>query len=228
MSTEPYATLNLGHAVGDDPEAVQENHLRAARALSVSVHQFVSPHQVHGASVAVVGKDHLGTVQPAVDALVTTAPRVTLLMRFADCAPVVFFDRVRGVVGIAHAGWRGVAAGVVQATVCALRERLGCNPEDVWAGIGPTIGSCCYEVTADVAAPVQAACPVETDVVHHKAHGKMTLDLPGAVRSQLLSVGVMQIEDSGLCTACHLDQFYSHRAESGRTGRFGVAIGLLA
>ena len=227
VSVEPYASLNLGHTVGDDPGAVRENHLRAAGALGLAARQFVSPYQVHGARVRVVDRGHLGTVQTATDALVTPASGVALLLRFADCASVVFFDRVRGVVGIAHAGWRGVAAGVVKETVSVLVNRLGCDPRDVWAGIGPTIGACCYEVKPDVAARVQAACPAEIDVVR-EAHGQKTLDIPGAVRAQLLSVGVSRIENSGLCTACHLDQFYSHRAENGRTGRFGVAIGLRA
>ena len=226
VSQGPYATLNLGHTVGDDLAAVEENHRRALGALGLEPGQVVSPYQVHGACVGVVGRAHLGTVQPATDALVTSVPAVPLLMRFADCAPVLFLDPVRRVVGIAHAGWRSVVAGVVGATVRTMTERLGCDPADLWAGIGPTIGPCCYEVGPEIAVAVEAACPPGAGVVRD-GDGRIHLDLPAAVQAQLRAAGVGQIEDAGLCTACHVDEFFSHRAEHGRTGRFGIVMGLL-
>lgn len=226
VSHAPYATLNLGHTVGDDLTAVGENHRRALGTLGLEPGEVVSPYQVHGARVGVVGHAHLGTVQPATDALVTGVPAVPLLMRFADCAPVLFFDSVRRVVGMAHAGWRGVAVGAVGATVRAMAERLGCEPADLWAGVGPTIGPCCYAVGLEVVAAVQAACPPGTDVVR-RVDGSIYLDLPAAVQAQLRAAGVERVEGAGLCTACRVDEFFSHRAEHGRTGRFGVVLGLL-
>ncbi len=226
VSQGAYATLNLGHTVGDDLVAVEENHQRALGALGLEPGKVVSPHQVHGARVGVVGRAHLGTVQPATDALVTAVTAVPLLMRFGDCAPVLFFDPVRRVVGIAHAGWRGVVAGAVGATVRTMTERLGCDPADLWAGIGPTIGSCCYEVGPKVVAAVEAACPPGAEVVRD-VNGRTHLNLPAAVQVQLRAAGVEQIEDAGLCTACRVDEFFSHRAEHGRTGRFGVVMELL-
>jgi YfiH family protein len=226
VSREPYATLNLGHTVGDDLSAVEENHRRALGALGLEPGQVVSPYQVHGARVGLVGPAHLGAVQPATDALVTGLPSVPLLMRFADCTPVLFFDPVRRAVGMAHAGWRGLVAGSVPATVRTLAERCDCDPANLWAGIGPTIGPCCYEVGPEVVAAVEAACPPGTHVVR-RVYGRTYLDLPAAVQAQLCAAGVRQIEDAGLCTACHVDEFFSHRAEHGRTGRFGVVIELL-
>ncbi len=198
---------------------------RGLGVLGLSPERVVSPYQVHGARVGVVGTAHLGTVQPATDALVTDAPGVPLLMRFADCSPVVLFDPLRRVVGIAHAGWRGVVAGTVASTLRTMQARWGCEPSALWAGIGPTIGPCCYEVGPEVAAAVTAACPPEAAVVR-SVDGRLYLDLPGAVRAQLHAAGVEQVEDSGLCTACHVDEFFSHRAERGRTGRFGVVVEL--
>jgi YfiH family protein len=227
VSQGPYATLNLGHTVGDDLAAVEENHRRALSALGLEPHATVSPYQVHGARVGIVGRAHLRTVQPATDALVTTEPAVPLLMRFGDCAPVLLFDSARHVVGLAHAGWRGVVAGTVGATVRTMREQLGCDPSDLWAGIGPTIGPCCYEVGPEVAEAVQASCPPGADVIH-QVNGHAHLDLPAAAQAQLRAMGVARIEHAGICTACHVDEFFSHRAEHGRTGRFGVVIGLLA
>jgi len=226
VSQGSYATLNLGHTVGDDLAAVEENHRRALGALGLQPGRVVSPYQVHGARVAVVGRAHLGAIQPATDALVTAVPAVPLLMRFGDCAPVLFFDPVRRVVGMAHAGWRGVVAGAVEATVQTMTERLGCDQADLWAGIGPAIGPCCYAVGPDVVAAVEGACPPGAEVVRH-VNGRTHLDLPAAVQAQLRAAGVKQVEDAGLCTACHVDEFFSHRAEHGRTGRFGVVIELL-
>jgi YfiH family protein len=226
VSQGPYATLNLGHTVGDDLAAVEENHRRALDALGLDPRQVVSPYQVHGARVGVVGWAHRGTVQPATDALVTAMPAVPLLMRFADCAPVLLFDPVQRVVGMAHAGWRSVVAGVVEATVRTMRERMTCDPGDLWAGIGPTIGPCCYAVGPEVAAAVEAVCPPGASVVHD-ADGQVFLDLPAAVQAQLRAAGVRQIERAALCTSCRVDEFFSHRAECGHTGRFGAVIELL-
>lgn len=226
VSRPPYATLNLGHTVGDDLEAVDENHRRALGALGLRPGQTVSPHQVHGARVGVVGRAHLGTVLPETDALVTDVPGVPLLMRFGDCAPVLLLDPVRRVIGVAHAGWRGVVNGSVPATVRTMVKRMGCAPADLWAGIGPTIGPCCYEVGPEVVTAVEAACPPGTEAAH-RVNGRVHLDLPGAVQAQLRAAGVEQIENAALCTACHVDEFFSHRAELGHTGRFGVLMELL-
>lgn len=225
VSRRPYATLNLGHTVGDDLSAVEENHRRALGLLGLRPGGVVSPYQVHGARVAVVGRAHLGTVQPATDALVTAMPDVPLLMRFADCSSILLFDPVQRVIGVAHAGWHGVVAGCAGATVRTMTERLGCAPPDIWAGVGPTIGPCCYEVGSEVAEAVTAACPSGTEVVH-RVNGRIHLDLPAAVTAQLRAAGVEQVENADLCTACRVDEFFSHRAERGRTGRFGVVMGL--
>jgi len=226
VSQGPYATLNLGHTVGDDLSAVEENHRRALGLLGLRPEGVVSPYQVHEGRVGVVGRAHLGTVQPATDALVTAMPDVPLLMRFADCTPILLFDPVRRAIGMAHAGWRGVVAGCAGAAVRTMTERLGCAPPDIWAGIGPTIGPCCYEVGSEVAEAVAAACPSGTEVVH-RVNGRVHLDLPAGVAAQLRAAGVDQVENADLCTACCVNEFFSHRAERGRTGRFGVVMELL-
>ncbi len=226
VSSGPFATLNLGHTVGDDLAAVEENHRRALSALGLRRNQVVSPYQVHSANVRLVGAAHAGTVQPDTDGLLTTTPGVALFFRFADCAPVLLFDPVQRAVGLVHAGWRGAANGVVGAAVAAFVRHAGSKPGDLWAGIGPTIGPCCYEVGPEVAETVARACPAGTQVVVRQ-NGSLHLDLPGAVRAQLLAAGVGEVEMSGICTACHTDEWFSHRAENGRTGRFGMLAMLL-
>ncbi|HOT90428.1 MAG TPA: peptidoglycan editing factor PgeF [Anaerolineae bacterium] len=221
VSAAPWAALNLGHTVGDDLAAVEENHRRVCEAFGITRTQIVSPHQVHGCNVVRVGVEDGGCVIPATDALITDAPGVALLLRFADCTPILFYDPAQRALGLAHAGWRGIAAGVVPATVAAMQAAFGTRPADVWAGIGPTIGPQHYSVGVEVVQAIQAALPAGAGVAEQR-DGRWYLDLAGAVTAQLRAVGVVQIVNSGLCTAGRVDEWYSHRAENGRTGRFGV------
>ena len=120
----------------------------------------------------------------------------------------------------------GVAVNVVAATLDAMRDTFGSDPRDVWAGIGPCISVDKYRVGPDVIEAVAAACPANTPLVQRQADGSVHLDLNAAVAAQLRACGVTQIEDSQVCTATRTDEWFSHRAEQGKTGRFGVVIGL--
>lgn len=179
------------------------------------------------------------------DALMTNQPGVALALSFADCVPIVFHDPVRQVIGIAHGGWRGTARGVVLATVDAMRERFGSQPHDILVGIGPAIGPCCYEVSQQVCDLFLGTQQFETmptqelyrDAIRESAtfttqqladRESLRLDLWETNRKQLLFAGLTaeHIEVSGVCTSCHVDHFYSHRTEHGKTGRFPVIIAL--
>ena len=223
VSAGQWSALNLGSTVGDDPRAVQENHRRIFDTFGMTRAQVVSPYQVHGRNVVRVGARDGGMVIPATDALITDTPGLALLLRFADCVPVLFYDPVQRAVGLAHAGWRGVAAGVAVATVQAMTAAFGSRPEDVWAGIGPAIGPQHYRVGDEVVEAIQATLPEGTRAAEY-CDGHWTMDLPAALEAQLRAEGVMQVEQSGLCTASRVDEWYSHRAEGGRTGRFGVLV----
>ncbi|MBC7226807.1 MAG: peptidoglycan editing factor PgeF [Thermoflexales bacterium] len=223
VSQGPYATLNLGHTVGDDLAAVQENHRRVFALFGVDRGQVVSPYQVHSAHIRPVGREHGGTVQNSTDGLLTTTPGLMLLFRFADCVPLLLWDPAHRAVGLVHAGWRGVANGVVRAAVEAFVRHVGSYPGDLWAGIGPAIGPCCYRVGPEVIERVAQAVHLPPDRVHHRDDG-LYLDLPGTVQAALEALGVHRIEASGICTACHTDEWFSHRAEGGRTGRFGALV----
>lgn len=223
VSAPPFATLNLGHTVGDDLMAVEENHRRACAALDLRRAQIVSPYQVHGTHVRPVFRVHGGSVQPAADGLLTTVPGVALLLRFADCVPLLLFDPVRRAVGLVHAGWRGAAGNIAATAVRTFVHHVGSRPEDLWAGIGPAIGPCCYAVEPTVSAIITPAIPPAAEVFQ-KRNGILYLDLPALIRAQLAVAGVHQIEMANICTACHTDEWFSHRAERGRTGRFGVLI----
>jgi YfiH family protein len=225
-SLPPWASLNTGHTVGDDLQAVAANHQSICQALDIQLDQIVSPHQVHSAKTAVVGKPDTGHVIPETDALITQVRGVFLMLRFADCVPVMLFDPVQGAVGLAHAGWRGTVAGIAGTVVLDMQAAFGCRPADIVAGIGPSIGPCCYEVGADVAEVVQRAFPEWSDLLQPRANGHWHLDLWEANRRQLLQAGVRAVQVAEMCTACCTKEWFSHRAERGKTGRWGALIGL--
>jgi YfiH family protein len=237
-SRAPWHSLNTGHTVGDNLQAVEANHQLICQALDCAREDIVSPHQVHGTRVRLVGERDKGQVCPQTDALITAAPGVMLMLRFADCVPVLFYDPVRRAVGLAHAGWRGTVAGIARLTVQAMVDELGCRPADILAGIGPAIGPCCYEVGRDVADAVRQAlldarhllrAPDGSSISARDdgdADGRWYLDLWTANRVQLAQTGVRRVQVAGLCTACRTDEWFSHRAERGRTGRLGALIGL--
>ncbi len=221
VSEGPFEALNLGGSVGDSPRVVEENHRRLFTALGLTPEQVVSPQQVHGSRVVVVGREDGGTTIPESDALITVQSGLALLLRFADCVPVLLYDPIHHAAGLAHAGWRGFAAGVLPATVSALTEHFGALPEDLWAGIGPAIGLDHYAVGEEVVAAVAAALPSDAQVTVTRGD-QYYLDLPGAALAQLRHLGVQTFSNADICTACHTDEWFSHRAERGKTGRFGV------
>lgn len=226
ISHPPYHWLNVGSSVGDDQEAVDTNHDLICRALGIRRADIATAYQVHSANVAVVGPKDRGRVALQTDALVTNTPGVFLMLRFADCVPILFYDPVQRAVGLAHAGWKGTLGRAVQKTVEAMVEVYGSRPADLIACIGPSIGPCCYQIGGDVAELVNKVFPSQPQLLCRQGDGSCHFDLWEANRLQLAAMGVHQVEVSGLCTACHNDEFFSHRADNGLTGRFAVVIGL--
>jgi len=226
-SSGPWSSLNLGGTVGDDPECVVVNRWRALQAVGREPGSIYDVWQVHGVNVAIADSPRppQSGLQQA-DAILTDVPGVTLMMRFADCVPILLHDPVRKVVGIVHAGWMGTVQKAVQATIETMRSRYRSRPQDVLAAIGPSIGPDHYEIGLDVVAQVEAAFGQDAgSLLEYKEQG-VYLDLWSANALLLEQSGVMKIDIARVCTACHLDDWYSHRAEQGRTGRFGVVIGL--
>lgn len=224
VSAPPWDTLNLGHTVGDDPEAVRRNHARLWGVLGVDGARACTVWQVHGAETVVAAappKDRRWLAQA--DGIVTDRPNLPLLMRFADCVPILLYDPVRGVIGMAHAGWRGTVAGAGPSAVRAMARAFGSRPADLWAGIGPSIGPERYQVGADVARAVEGALGAN-GLVRWSDDGNAYLDLWAANRLALERAGVGQVAVAGICTASRTDEFFSHRAEGGRTGRFGAVL----
>ena len=223
-STGPYASLNLGSSVGDEPERVRENRARLARALGFGAERLVTTPQVHGDGVLVVDESNWDrALEIRADILLTTRPGYLLMQRFADCVPLLFWHPMAGAVAVAHAGWRGTALGVAGRTVAALGEHAGADPSGVRAAIGPSIGPCCFEVGEDVAAHFP-----DPGVAAPGPRGRPHLNLWEINRRALVWAGVppAQIEVAGVCTRCNPGTFFSHRALGYPAGRFGAAIGL--
>lgn len=225
---------------GGDRERVLATRRAWGEAIGIDARLAVAARQVHGWVVAAVTAADRGrgalereTGIPATDALVTDEPGVPLMLSFADCTPLLFHDPVRGVVGAAHAGWRGTVADIAGATVRTLLTRYGSKPADLLVGIGPAIGRCCYAVDApvidawsalDIADPAVA---VETAPLAGRRQWRF--DLARANRRLLERAGVRpeRIEDAAICTSCQVADFPSHRAEHGQAGRFSAIIALV-
>ena len=227
VSLAPYASLNVGSTVGDDLAHVAENRLRSFAAVGRDIASMHDVWQVHGS--AVVFADAPRPPQaPHVqaDILLTDNPVVTLYMRFADCVPLLLYDPIRRVVGLAHAGWVGTVNKVGATAVQAMVDHYGSRPADIIAGIGSSICQAHYPVGMEVVEKVRLAFGPLADSLVQKKDGQNHFDLWKANRLTLEQAGVPAIEVSGQCTACHPDDWFSHRGENGKTGRFGALINL--
>ncbi len=227
VSPAPWNTLNTSITVGDDPRRVRENLLRAFQALGRPFQSRYDTWLVHGARVVQAPLPRGRRMPPLqADAIITHSPQVTLLMRFADCLPILVYEPHRRVLGMAHAGWRSTAQGVAMALVEALVQAYDARPTDMVAVLGPTIGPDHYEVGPEVHQAMLAAFGEEAETWFRSRGDRFTLDLWEANAWQLRQVGVGTVRTSGLCTACDTDRWFSHRAEKGRTGRFPALMAL--
>jgi YfiH family protein len=211
-------------------ENVLENRRRTFSAFGRSPDSIHDVWQVHSAVVAVANGPRLAN-QPHMraDAIITDRPGVTLFMRFADCTPICLFDPVRRVIGLVHAGWRGTVRKVGAAAVAAMQTEYGVRPENILAGIGPTIGPDHYQVGSDVVEQMTLAFGADASRLIVRSENDdpgVKLDLWAANRLTLQMSGVRHIETAEICTACATQDWFSHRAEAGKTGRFGAILAL--
>jgi polyphenol oxidase len=204
VSQGPYASLNLGRWTDDDPDAVAENRRRAGDCLPLAFAR-----QLHGTRVVTAAGATPDDAVPEADGVATASAGVAAIVLTADCLPVAL--AADGAVAMVHAGWRGLAGGVLEAGVRAVRALAGGGP--VRAAIGPGAGACCYEVGDEVAARFPARA----------RHGRR-LDLKGVAAQRLRDAGVVEVHDVGRCTMCEPGVFFSHRASGGVTGRQGGLI----
>jgi len=217
------ASLNFG-SQGATPAERRQNLERLAVAVGFDADALFRVHQVHGDRVVILDEhstvDAVGREQA--DAMVTATPGQVIAIQTADCVPVLLCDAEKRVVGGAHAGWRGLVAGVIENTVAVMVQRFGCAPRGLLAAVGPSIGRCCFEVGSDVAEHFDAAM-----VQSPEAGGRPRVDLRAAARGRLLGAGLDQdnIAVTTRSTCCEGELFYSYRCQGETTGRQLSLIG---
>lgn len=227
VSPKPWDTLNLGGTVGDVRENVIENRWRLFCAIDQPVESIFDVWQVHGSDVVCSESPRaLEAPHKNADAILSNSPEITLLMRFADCVPILLYDPVKRVMGMVHAGWLGTVKRITSLAVQKMHNHYGCRPEDILAGIGPSICVDHYEIGEDVASKVQETYGRSSNEIILKINGLSHLDLWKANKITLEEAGVGVVQVSGECTACNLDKWYSHRGENGATGRFAAIMAL--
>ena len=227
VSPKPWNSLNLGNTVGDDPVNVEANKQILLESIEYSSKQLVQVHQVHSAHIIKADRPQGNTTNPERgDAIITNKPGLLMIMRFADCVPIFLYDPVKHAAAIAHAGWKGTINEVAFATVLEMVKQFGSRPADLIAGIGPSIGPDHYQIGEEVINEVRSTYLEDSNQILNNDDDGVKLDLWIANEISLTRAGVNKIEIAGICTACDLEDWYSHRGEEGKTGRFGAVLGL--
>lgn len=225
VSKNPYESLNMAFNKRDERENVEENYRRVAKALGIDIWDMVFSNQVHDNKIRVVTEEDRGKgiiKQSDIigfDGLATNKRKVALVTFYADCVPVFLFDPVKTVISIAHSGWRGTVKEISKEAVRKMNDAFSCDPKDILAAIGPSIGSCCFEVGDEVYEEFESNIDWSTKYCERK-NGKWYFDLPAIIKNSLLNEGVKgeNIVLSGICTKCNKDLFFSHRGDNGKTG----------
>jgi hypothetical protein len=227
VSEGRFGSLNLGDAKGEEPERVKENRKRFFGAAEIEGFRIAEAQQVHGTEIVEVSACHNET-KPCADALMTNVPGILVTVQTADCTPVLIADRKQRAVAAVHAGRRGTAAGILIEAVRKLKERYGSEPSDLVAVLGPGISGPRYKVGEECLPPFQERfSDWRMFCAPHKG-GKWLLDLPGAIRGQIIAAGVpaKQVGLPGPCTFTENSRFYSYRRDGPPTGRLMAAIAI--
>jgi YfiH family protein len=211
VSEGVYASLNGGTGSNDDQAKVAENRARMAAALGVAPERFLTCYQIHSPDVITVDAPWTHDTRPRADAMVTRTPAIAIGVSSADCGPVLFADAQAGVIGAAHAGWRGAFTGVIEATIAAM-EKLGASRERIAVALGPMIRQDNYEVGPEFVARFRDADSANERFFKPSVRaGHAMFDLAGYIAHRLKAAGIESIDDLDLCTCADADRFYSYR-----------------
>ena len=220
VSPGRFSSLNFSSREGDTEENVFRNLEIAASSFGFPAGDFLLLRQVHGDGLLTWNGDRPPGEALVYDGIITASSGVALCIKTADCVPVLLADPARRIIAAVHAGWRGTAARIAQKAACLMQREFSCRPENILGAVGPAIGPCCYEVDENVMRSMRVAS--WRDFVRSGGRpGRWMLDLPGINGRQLREAGLLpgNIAVGSVCTSCRTDLLYSHRAESGKTGR---------
>jgi YfiH family protein len=231
---EPLNWFNLGRhwPTEESRQEAMRNRDRLCNAVGLDAKQLTVPGQQHTTNIFLLKDgEEKGLMLPNFDGVATEAVNHPILLHFADCVPVMLFDKRKRFLCVMHAGWRGTAGGIVTKGVQLLKATLDCNPSDMVAAVGPAIGACCYETGEDVAEHLAATIDDKSALSHlvqrSEKTGKPRPDLKAINGMQLYEAGVGEVDITSWCTACRPDLFYSHRQSGGKTGRQGALACLI-
>jgi hypothetical protein len=223
-SRPPFNSLNLGFGSGDQQSQVEANRAVVARSFGLEPHLFLTVKQVHGSEILVIDQpnpevSHFQRVES--DAIITNQRNILIGILVADCFPVILYDRGRHVAAVIHLGWRGTAVGLLERTVTAMRELLGCHVADINAAIGPGIAAHNYEVDRPVRDQFRQGTGQWQRIAREVSLGHWQLDLQKSIALQLDAAGIDRgaVDTVAECTCCHKETFFSYRRDNGRTGR---------
>ncbi len=232
VSTGHCASMNISTSRGDDPNAVEENRRRIAKAIGVRPEDMVYTQQTHTTNVAIVTEQDRGRILPETDGMITNVPDVCLVTFYADCVPLYFVDPVKKVISLSHSGWRGTVNKMANVTIQKMKEAFGCNPEDIYAAVGPSICQDCYEVSEDVIEQFKKNYKSEywQDLFYQKENGKYQLNLWKANEYNFLDSGIKKehIAVTNVCTCCNPDVLFSHRITGFNRGNLSAFLSLKA
>lgn len=229
VSSGCYASMNLRFNCEDSKENVLENFRIAAENFNMDFNKLVLSKQVHEFNIHTASASDFGNgiskenKFDSVDALITDEPEIPIVTLFADCVPVFFLDKKKGVIALAHSGWRGTAGRISQKTVQKMKNDYGSDPKDILTAIGPSIQEDCFEVGDDVAQifidEFGADCAVRYGERFH-------VNMQKAIEKQLTEEGITNIDNCGICTCCNSDFLFSHRRTNGKRGNMGAFMEL--
>lgn len=232
-----YSSMNLSFTRGDEEEAVLENYRRIADAIGFSMEGIVCSDQTHTVHIRQVTEADKGkgVLQKKdytdIDGLITNVPGITLTTFYADCVPLFFLNPVNKAAGLAHSGWRGTVGRMGEKMVKAMKDAFGSEPENLYAGIGPSICQDCYEVSADVADRFREefqGYEEDAGLLYKTKPGKYQLNLWKANEIVLTEAGILRehISFPGICTCCNPEFLFSHRASQGKRGNLCAFLGV--
>lgn len=227
LSPSPWSSLNVGGLRGDDHARVLNNRVLAFHSVGRAPDSVYDAWQVHGNEViCTTAPRPIDIPHKKADAIFTDRPEVTLFMRFADCVPILLYDPNRKVIGLVHAGWQGTISQVVTRSLDVMTAHYGSNLANVKAAIGPSICPEHYQVGMDIVNKARQVFGDDAPSLLPMYNSNCHFNLWEANRLLLERKGVRDVSVSKICTACNLEDWYSHRAENGHTGRFGVLMAL--
>ena len=225
-----WATMNISTTRGDDPEDVEENQRRIARAIGVKPEDMTFTNQTHTTNVAVVRAEDKGRRFMETDGMITNVPGICLVTFYADCVPLYFVDPVKKVIGLSHSGWRGTVGKIGKVTVELMQKTYGSDPKDILAAIGPSICQDCYEVSEDVIVKFQKSFEEKywPELFYQKENGKYQLNLWKANELVFEEAGILKkhIAVTNVCTHSNPDILFSHRTTGNKRGNLSAFLAL--